>query len=617
MISSVVNQIARFMNPNIWTEKSRKVATLIALAVVTIFGAFLRLHSFPDLVFFEIDQARDYRLIDDLLHGGGITDFPLLGPKAGGTFFRLGSVYYVPSYLLALFFGVTPYMTVVPEVFLSIATIPLSYLFLNEFFCRRISMYLTALVASSLFLVEYAHFSWNPNVIPFFFILSAYAVLRYSRETSSRWKSAWSFISAAALGVGMQLHTVAFVGIPLIMTVYLVSVRTRVRSKDILVSILTLFILFSPWIANDALTRGENSREFLRAVISRGEHDERDSVGKHLLMDTYNSIRFYSLVLTSHNQVRELGRVVSSRDVSDLIRRNLADPYMRESLQRAAVVGILLFVSLVLMLREVFSLKRDKTEMGERKENFLRFILITQIVFFIIYFPLALEMDSRLFLPVTILPVVMVGIIIAYFERIPRFGKLIAFTLFAALFALNVKATTRWISYVGNYETGYAKGGEYVLEPYFLVTLGQWGRITDEIVRKVEGFRGVIYVQSTPYHVRPLTYLLEIEKDLSVRQIDVENLDPKGKYFFLREVADYEIDEPIPGNLGKYFDVGSIDNFGSVVLIGLQIKKGVLDTLSEVSEPGSFEQPKCYDLHFDIESREKCRVRDISVLFGR
>lgn len=600
-----------------WSGSSQKVAVLVALVATTTFGAFLRLYHFPDLVFFEIDQARDYRLIAELLHNG-IADFPLLGPKAGGTLFRLGSLYYVPSYLLAMVFGVTPYLTVLPEVFLSIATIPLSYVFLNEFFSRRISIYLSAIVASSLFLVEYAHFSWNPNVIPFFLILLVYATLRYSRETLPTRKTVWSISAAIALGVGMQLHTVAFVGMPLIMTIYLVSVRTHVRFKDILVSLFIICILFSPWIANDALTRGENSRAFLKAVVSRSEHDERDSVEKHLFMDTYNSIRFYSLVLTSHNQVRELGRVVSSRDVYDLIRKNMSDTYMRESLARAAVAGTLFLVSLVLMIRKEFKLRRDNAKEEERKANFLRIVLITQAVFFVIYYPLAHEMDSRLFLPVTIIPVVMIGIFLALLERIPRFGKMIAFLLFAALFALNVKATARWLSYVGRYdETGYAKGGEYVLEPYFIVTLGQWERITDKIVGRIQGFTGMIYVQSTPYHVRPLTYLLEIEKGLSVGQIDVENLDPRGKYFILREAVNYEADDPIPGNLWRYFDVTSVDDFGSVLLIGLQMKKEVLDFLPDMPEPRYFKEPSCYDLRSDIELREKCRVRDIPALFRR
>jgi 4-amino-4-deoxy-L-arabinose transferase-like glycosyltransferase len=605
------------MNMESWSGNRQKVAVLVALVVTTTFGACLRLYHFPDLVFFEIDQARDYRLIAELLQNG-VADFPLLGPKAGGTLFRLGSLYYVPSYLLALAFDITPYLTVLPEMLLSIAMVPLSYVFLNEFFSRRISMYLSALVASSLFLVEYAHFSWNPNVIPFFLILLAYAALRYSRESYPGRKTAWSIVAAVALGVGMQLHTIAFVGMPLIMTVYLPSVRSHVRFKDILVSLFIIFIFFSPWMANDALTNGENSRAFLKAVVSRSEQDERDSLGKHLFMDTYNSIRFYSLVLTSHNQVRELGRVASSRDVHDLIRKNLSDTHMRESLARAAAVGMLLCASFVLMLRECFMLKPDETKEGERKANFLRIVLITQIVFFVIYYPLANEMDSRLFLPVTIIPVVMIGIFLNYFDRIPRFGKMIAFTLFAALFALNIKATVRWLSYVGGYgNTGYKKGGEYILEPYFVVTLGQWEHIMDEVASKIEGFTGVIYIQSTPYHIRPFTYLLEIEKGLSVRQIDVEKLDPKGMYFVLREAVDYETDDPIPENLGRNFDVKSIDDFGSVLLIGLQIKKEVLNSLPDVSEPLSFEQPNCYDLHIDIEFREKCRVRDIPALFRR
>ena len=68
------------------------------LALIIALGFFLRSYHFTDWLHFELDQARDARVVDAALEGGP-GELPLLGPKAGGTFLRLGPAFYYLQYL--------------------------------------------------------------------------------------------------------------------------------------------------------------------------------------------------------------------------------------------------------------------------------------------------------------------------------------------------------------------------------------------------------------------------------------------------------------------------------------------------------------------------------------
>ncbi|NLC31037.1 MAG: hypothetical protein GX765_03230, partial [Candidatus Moranbacteria bacterium] len=107
-------------------KAKRKI--IILLIAITTLGAFLRFYDFFDLLLFEVDQARDYNLIGQILTGN-FSEFPLVGPKAGGTFFRLGALYYLPALFFAFAFGLSPHILALPEVLLSVAVIPLFFIF--------------------------------------------------------------------------------------------------------------------------------------------------------------------------------------------------------------------------------------------------------------------------------------------------------------------------------------------------------------------------------------------------------------------------------------------------------------------------------------------------------
>jgi len=584
-------------------KAKRKI--IILLIAITTLGAFLRFYDFFDLLLFEVDQARDYNLIGQILTGN-FSEFPLVGPKAGGTFFRLGALYYLPALFFAFAFGLSPHILALPEVLLSVAVIPLFFIFLREFFNEKISLRLTFLWAISLFFVEYAHFSWNPNYIPFFFILTLYATLRYSRD--ERRRVLWLTIMALSGGFLMQLHTVTLVAVPLIWGIYFIFQKKKIIWKHWVIFWAVMGIMFSPLILNDLLTKGENIKEFQKAFVSRSTRDENPTLSKSVFMNIYNTTRNYSIILTSQNYVKDLKRVDSSENLRELIVQNKSEI---NSVAAFLFFGFAFGAGLVLI---VFSILKTKEEW---KRNFLVLIFITQAVFFLIFMPLALRMDSRYFFPVAIMPFVFLGMIFEFMEKTFWRGKFLAGIFFVLLIFLNLKGNFQWLRLLESYQYRDATNEEFILDKYFIITMAQWEGIVDKIMDISANQSKNLYVDSTPFHTRPLIYLLEMGEKKPVRNINLENLDPEGIYFALRESQDVASGRKLPESISKKFEIKNRYNFGSVTLFELRLKSFAGLTKKEkfdLMKESKF--PKCYELNYDIEARNKCLVEDISYLFS-
>lgn len=582
---------------------------------ITIVGAFFRFYDFFDLMLFETDQARDYKLINEIFKKG-INEFPLVGPKAGGTFFRLGSIYYIPAYLATLVFGVSPYVLTLPEAILSVLAIPLFFLLLREFFNERISFYCAALFAVSLFFTEYAHFSWNPNYIPFFFILALFSMLKYSRDMKSL---RWAMVLAVSSGIVMQLHTITLVGMPLIILTYFIILRKRILFKHAVVFLGIILFLFSPLIINDVLTKGENLKEFKRATINKTERDNHPSLGKSVFMNIYNYARYYSIILTSQNQVGELIRVESSKNLRELVGHNISEKELKTNLLKGFLAVLFVSGGFLLLILKFFYLKNsNKGDDLMNRRNFLILIIIVQIIFGLILFPLALRVDSRYFFPVAIIPFVISGLFFSLVEDKFKRGRKIALALFLLLFLCNIFGTLSWLKMLSNYGIKYEKNKEFVLDKYFIITMKQWDGITEKVVSLSDNHKGNIYIQSTPFHINSFRNLLEIKKQIPVRIIDTKNLDSSGMYFFLRESDDIGAGSVLPESLLKRFNIVSGYNFGTVTLIQMKVKE---NQKASVQKNFSFEEfansPRCYELEHSIEVREKCKLKDIKYLFGK
>jgi 4-amino-4-deoxy-L-arabinose transferase-like glycosyltransferase len=148
----------------------KKRLPLLLLIAIILLAAFLRLYRISDYMTFLGDEGRDVLVAKGILEG----DFTLLGPRASAGDFFLGPAYY---YMMAPWLWLFRYDPVGPAVMVAlfgVATVFLIYLAGKKWFNERAGLIAAALYSVAPVIVTYSHSSWNPNVVPFFSLLTIY-----------------------------------------------------------------------------------------------------------------------------------------------------------------------------------------------------------------------------------------------------------------------------------------------------------------------------------------------------------------------------------------------------------------------------------------------------------
>ena len=250
-------------------EKIKKYQIAIILSLIIIVGIFLRTYHFSDWLFFQSDQSRDLNLVSHAVENGPGW-LPLLGPKAGGTFLRLGPIFYYFLYLSGKIFGLSePWKAAFPDLFFSVLTIPLFYFFLKEFFSKNWTLIITASYAVCFFAVQYSRFAWNPNSLPFFNLLFFYALLKFFDASDRRRMICWTIVTGISYAIASQLHFVCFFSFP-IATLAIILFRKIILKYSVgqffkyVPIVIAIFILFYiPMILSDMQADGNNAINFL------------------------------------------------------------------------------------------------------------------------------------------------------------------------------------------------------------------------------------------------------------------------------------------------------------------------------------------------------------------
>src|SRR3989344_8720574 len=142
--------------------------------LILIFAAFLRLYRIQDYMTFLGDEGRDVLVVYNILHG----KLTLLGPTASVGGFFLGPTYY---YFMTPFLFIFNYSPVGPAVMVAlfgIATVWLVYKFSREIFNSRVGLISALLYSISPIVIAYSRSSWNPNIFPFFSLLTLYIIYK-------------------------------------------------------------------------------------------------------------------------------------------------------------------------------------------------------------------------------------------------------------------------------------------------------------------------------------------------------------------------------------------------------------------------------------------------------
>lgn len=174
--------------------------TLLALALVVVFAAWLRLHNLglPGL---ERNQDEDIMAIAVI----GITEhgYPLM--PSGMIYLRSGPLLYLMAGSAELF-GLDEFsLRLVPAIF-GILLVPLGFVVASRCFGRQYAIAVAILIAVSLWQVEVSRTARMYAPFAFFYILSAYGICRGWIGNVAAWR--WLSIPLAILTI--TFHTLGF-----------------------------------------------------------------------------------------------------------------------------------------------------------------------------------------------------------------------------------------------------------------------------------------------------------------------------------------------------------------------------------------------------------------------
>src|SRR3989344_4026624 len=175
-LSKLINKI------RLWIKDNPREAFLIF--IILLIGASFRLYRIGEYMIFLGDEGRDAIVVRRLLVN---FDPILIGPGTSIGNMYLGPLYYymiAPALLLANFSPVGPSVLV---TLFGIATIFLVWMMGREWFGNTAGMIASFFYSIAPVVITFSKSSWNPNIMPFFALISIYSIWRVWQYKEFKW----------------------------------------------------------------------------------------------------------------------------------------------------------------------------------------------------------------------------------------------------------------------------------------------------------------------------------------------------------------------------------------------------------------------------------------------
>ena len=259
-----------------WIKKN-PVEFWILITILTV-GAFLRLYRIDQYLTFLGDEGRDVIIVRRLLV---YSDPILIGPGTSIGNMYLGPLYYYMMALPLLIANFSPVGPAVMVALLGLVTIAFIWWVAREWFPTSLKLRgASGLIAAGLYAISptviiYSRSSWNPNIMPFFALLSIYSVWRVWQRREFK----WLFVLGVSYAFVLQSHYLGLLLAPTIF-VYWLSTYLKIRNsksgirKYLNSSFIALFVfvlLMSPLVIFDARHGWRNFSAMKQFVSVRQE----------------------------------------------------------------------------------------------------------------------------------------------------------------------------------------------------------------------------------------------------------------------------------------------------------------------------------------------------------
>lgn len=224
---------------------------LVILVLILGLAAFFRLYNIQGYMTFLGDEGRDAIVVSRLLL---YADPILVGPGTSIGNMYLGPLYYYFMAPWLWLFGYNPVGPAVGIAFLGIATVMLVYTVAREWWGKTAALVSSLLYAIAPVVIIYSHSSWNPNIMPFFALLTVYSI--WKAWISRNYK--WFLLTGVAFGVVLQSHYLGLLLLPVIAIFWLLGLFYERKRNPIYYIRYTIYagvlfaLLMSPLVIFDA-----------------------------------------------------------------------------------------------------------------------------------------------------------------------------------------------------------------------------------------------------------------------------------------------------------------------------------------------------------------------------
>jgi MFS family permease len=489
---------------------------------------------------------------------------PLLGPKAGGTFLRLGPWFYYLEYFSALLFG----PSVVGQIFfipLLGALLPLLLFgLLRRVVPLSISLLGAAWIGVSLFALLYSRFGWNPNLVPFFTLAGFLTLLLAGDETREK-QSRYLIGAAFFLTLATQMHFLAFLAIPTITFLFLCYKRPRFAWQTWVGAFGVVLFLYVPMLLNESKTHFANTNEFFGAITEKSTKEDH-SIFEKLIKNTEEYGLAQVVILSGYEGATNPRIEMSGLRVTSLVCDEKCDRGKWYGL--AGLIWTLLsFVVLVVLAW------REKEKI--QKDTFV-LLLLWQTVSFGLFLPLAYGIAPRFYL--LTLPLFFINaVLVLWYGSSPLKGFLrgggVALVVMAFLGSNLYFVGHRFDELRRSEKENFSVAPDRILKERTRVTYGQEQSIVTAILALPHAREYPLYFESTSQFKRAFKYHLR-KNTTPTDGIPGEGAYREGVYVYvIRTRPTVEEVQKTLGILNEKYDIISVQKFGTLSLVVLTPKE--------------------------------------------
>jgi 4-amino-4-deoxy-L-arabinose transferase-like glycosyltransferase len=294
-----MKKILRFLRNKkikLFSDLAKNKKIIFVFLLIFFLGIFLRVYHHRDWLLFHLDQSRDALIVSEAIENGP-THLPLHGPHASSTGLKekiyLGPIFYYFQYFFALVFGYAPNILAWPDLFFSILSICLFYLFTRKYFSVPISLSLMLIFSCSFFLIIYGRFAWNPNATLFFMLLMLLSLANMAEKKTSRSLIWWFLLAAFSMSVLIQLHFITFFLAPFIFLLFLIWQRKVISLKLFLAGAVMICLISLPVIVNEHQSDWKNFGNLRSSILGKMKGSDKKDIPGEKIIESVQKISFY------------------------------------------------------------------------------------------------------------------------------------------------------------------------------------------------------------------------------------------------------------------------------------------------------------------------------------